>query len=960
MKTIRSLASICLLLAGFSLWGQKEKLNFKETFLEAETFFFEKEYARALELYITLFDNDTANCNLAYRIGECYWNEQLYFKAIDFLNVAKTSMSGKYKDGSFKERDAEYRALFVLGKAYQAVREFSSARECFAQYKESINVKDVYYYDVAENQIKACQRAEQMVKSPVRVEIENIGKSINATGNEINPLVTQNDTFMVYARKVYKEIMVWDQRMFMSSYELFSAKKNAEGVWREDKNITRKINSDGFYIPVSLSADGSTLILFRDNYENGTFGEYDQGALYYAEYTSGHWNAIKKFPEVINSKKWEGAACLSSDGNTIYFSSDRNGAVGGLDIFYSTKEDGVWSEPQNLGDVVNTDFNENYPMLASDSVLYFSSEKHDNMGGYDVFVTKRIAGEWSEPINLGYPVNSTGDDKMLSPCLNGTKAYFASYRPDGYLTFGLSDIYAVNFLQPEPKPEKSVPVAVDTAKQDELMVYAPAQTGQESHTTIEGSVVSSDYDEITKPVEVVLVDVLTNETVAETQTDPETEEFSIEAEPGEYKLVVASEDHAVTEKPLYIPENTPSSVKVQSEVVPKNQSGGDYFMIKPVFFEYGSSQLTREAKVELERLYSLMSENTGLYLEVVGHTDTVSSYAFNKRLSLKRSSAVIDYLVSLGIDHSRFLQKGMSYDSNIADNSTEEGRRYNRRVEMKIVKSDTDFVRVQDVLVPDHLKSRSQVQYYVLVDFGEDEGVKKELEKFAVANGAEGESLVKDGQEVYSLGGFARKAEASKLMSSLLSQGYENAEIVDNFRLRDEKRSMQDVEYHGSYAVQLLGRIKPCDVNEVFKDIPGVVEYECADGYYRYVYGDFASKAEASQIRDELAQKWHHGAFVVPTLKFQDETFAVKINESTGRNSSGGAKYTIQLYALQKPIQQTNLKIVEGCDESIGGDGYYRYIYGKFSSYSEAEQVQQNLADQGIEQSFITLLRKFK
>jgi len=966
MGLVRVFTGLCFLLFGSFLFGQQKSLKFKDVFLEAETFFFEKEYSNALEMYLPLFENDSANYNLAYRIGECYWNEQLVFKAIDYLKIAKGSMTAKYKEGSVKERDAEYRALFLLGKCYQTIREYSLANQCFTEYKELISPKDVYFYDIAENQIKACDRAQQMVKKPVKVEIENIGKNINAKGNEIFPLVTANDSLLIFTRKVYKEIMVWDERMFMNRYEIYYATKGSDGLWYEIDEITRKINSDGFYIPVSLSADGKTLVLFRDNYENGTFGEYDEGALYFAEFISGRWRRIQKFPEPINSKQWEGSACLSSDGNVIYFSSDRPGSMGGMDIYTSTKEDGEWSEPVGLGDAVNTDFNENYPVLVNDSMMYFASEKHDNIGGYDVFVTKRIGGEWSEPINLGYPINSTGDDIMVSPCLDGKKAYFSSYRPDGYFTFGKGDIYAVDFLQEvKPPKEDEMMAEADSLTNEELVVYTPDEDQAEAesdddNTTIEGSVVASNYDEIKKPVTVSLVDAETNETVAETFTDPETEEFELQAEPGEYKLVVESEDHVSSEKPVYISDKTPSSVKIESEVVPKNQSGGDYFIIKPVFFEYGSASLTKDAEVELQRLYSLMSENKSLYLEVTGHTDAVSSYSFNKKLSMKRASAVIEYLVAQGIDYSRFLQRGVSFDKNIADNSTEEGRRYNRRVEMKVVKSDTDMVKVQDVVVPEHLRSRSLLQYYVMVDVGGDESAVKGLEDFAKENQLEGETVVQDGAEYYSIGGFTKKGEAAKFMTTLMAKGYENSEIADNFKLRDKKRSVKDVEYHGSYAVQLLGRLKPCDVNDVFNEIPGVIEYECADGYYRYVYGDFRTRSEATEAQEALAQKWHYGAFVVPTMKFEDESFAVRINESNGRNSKGEPKYTIQLYALQKPISETDLKVVDGCDENKGDDGYYRYIYGKFSSYTEAEQAQQGLATQGIEQSFITLLQKFE
>lgn len=997
MKVLYSIV-LCILLFAVELSGQSNEPKDKDVFLEGETYFFEKEYAHALEKYLLLYEKDSSNYNLAYRIGACYYNEHLYFKAIDFLNKAKVSTTKKYKEGQYSERDASNETFFLLGKCYQTIREYELAQQAYSSYTQSLSVRDIYYYDLAENQMNACTRAKKFVANPVRVEIENIGKQLNTTGYETMPLVSQNDSVMIFCRKVSKTIQIYGEEMLVTKYDIHKAIKS-NGHWKEVGKINKQLRSDGFYIPKSLSANGKFMVLFRDNYENGSLGEFDEGALYYSELKNNRWTVLKKFGPEINTNKWEGAACISSDGNFLYFSSDRKGSVGGMDLYVSERVNGSWSEPVNMGDNINSDFHEDNPMLVNDSTLYFASEKHDNMGGYDIFVSKKINDKWSQPVNLGYPVNSTGDDLMLSPCLDGTKAYFASYRPDGYLTFGKSDIYAISFIPEEKAAEEAVPLVVDTkpkedesylvtvvdsadaetvaeqpsddfenndfdsdegesdysvADDEEMVVYKPDNTAETATTTrIEGKAVSTNYDDITKPVEVTLVDASTNKTVSEVTADPETAEYSIDTEPGDYKLVVASEDHTVTEQTIYIPETSTADVKIESPLVPKNQSGGDYYMIKPVFFEYGSSEIPRSAQFELERLFALMDENKNLYLEVTGHTDAVSSYSFNKKLSMKRANSVINYLVERGIDHSRFVQRGVSFDENIAINDTEEGRRYNRRVEMKVVQSNTDLVQVQDIVVPDHLKKRSQLEFFVFVELTDNTDRLAELEMDAAANNKKGESINKDGKAFYSIGSFAKKAEAVLYMNNLIDKGYQMADVVDNFNLNKKMPETEKVVYGGNYAIQLMGLMKPCNIDKVFKDIEGVREFECVDGYYRYVFGSFNSKTEAQEAQEILSNSWESGSFIVPADKFEDETFVI-------RERTNHEKYTIQLYALNKPISETGLKVVEGADEAKGDDGYYRYIYGKYKSYTEAEKAQASLVNQGFDQTFITLLQKFQ
>lgn len=942
---------ICIVFLFHSaLYAQKGESQFRTEYISAEYMFFDKQYSQALEKFDDLYRNDTSNYNLAFRLGSCYYKENMFFKAIKYLEFAKGSMSKRYKAGSYKERDASYEVLYLLGKCYQNVREYSKAKVNYQQFDSLLSVKEVLLHDIAKNQIKACDRANQMVENPIEVEINNLGGRINSKGYEMNAVVSANDSLMVFARKTIKEQGYGINKYYVPNYAIFTAHKTNKG-WKEGNEITKSINSNGFYIPVSLSFDGKMLILFRDNYEFGSLNDNDQGALFYSENTDGKWSVIKKFDDEINSSKWESSGCINSDGSKFYFSSNRRGGLGGMDLYVCEKIGEKWQKAENLGNSINSELNEENPILLNDSTLYFTSEKHDNMGGYDVFISKKIGGKWSQAVNVGYPVNSASDDMMLSPVLEGSKAYFSTYRPDGFLTFGQGDIYAVTFIEEEKdlkekekeevkeeilmaydttllaadsaelaiaeeqiaekeekvakkeaklkKKSKEVPVfsveqkdgvseigytekseesvqitetssfygGMDSTfeEQSAIVSVAPA----ENHTTIDGKVESSIYGDIQKPVDVTMVDLSNNETVAQMSADSDNETYQFEVEPGEYKIVVESEGHHPTEHSIYIPKTNTATVKIESKLDPENMEGDDYFLIKPVFFAYGSAELSREAQIELERLYIIMEQNKSLYLEVVGHTDKTSSYQFNKKLSQKRASSVTEYLIKAGIDPVRFVQRGMSYDENIASNDTEEGRQFNRRVDMSIIKSNNDKIIVQEIAVPEYLHESSiKGEYFVLVEL-DAENNSNELQELVSSENIGGETVTHNNHFYFYAGVFSKKSDAMIVQNKLISAGYYEAEIVDNSRISTLNRSINREGYDGIYTLQMLALKEPCDFKKEFESINNIEVVKCDDGFYRYVMGKFSSKYEATIAQENISSMWEKGSFIVELEKIE-------------------------------------------------------------------------------------------
>lgn len=987
---MRRILSILIVLS-FTLCVSANNSTFKEDFSEAAYLYFDGEYGIALGKFLPLYEADSTNANLAYIIGECFYHEQLFYKAIEYLHRSESNIHKRYNEGSYKERRSSVRAYYFLGICYQTIGDYSTALDYFDRFKNSISVDKVYYYDLIETRKNACVRAQRFKEKPVIVEIENIGRGVNSSAYEINPLVSRDDSYMVFTRREYvKNDTIDGEVTDHSMYFIFSATKTENNVWIEDESLNLQLNSDGLYIPVSISADGTFLILYRDNYQYGTFEDYDLGALYYSERKNERWGSLKKFPMPINSNAWESSAAISSDGNTLYFSSDRKGGVGGFDLFKTELLDSTWSEPINLGKAINTDYHEEHPVLLNDSILVFSSEKHDNMGGYDIFVSKRHDTVWTQAINLGYPINSSGDEEVLSPTLNGRKAYFSALRPDGYLTFGRSDIYSISAVETRLQEgvtvraeEDTIVEPVDTlivindslildslivghateidettveqdivtgsVSSDSLLVYKPEKEAKPHKSVLTGSVESSVVGAMPQKANVKIVNLHTFDTIAHVSTSPTNQDYELELVPGDYKLIIESEGYEVAEQKLFIPAINTAGIEVTSSISPENESGGDYFLIKPVFFEYGSAELSRDAMFELERLTLLMKANPSLYLEVIGHTDSISSYSFNQQLSLRRADRVITYLVNQGIDEQRFVQKGVSFDENIAINTLEEGRQFNRRVEMRVIKSNDERVKTQDIIVPDYLKKKASLSYFVQITSNKKLTSVHDKVIFDSLGIEDLTSILKDSVYLHHTSAFNKKADAMLLLNSIIEAGYSNASIVDNFALETLKLEKAVATEGGEYTIQLLALLKPCDMDNTFEGIDNVTEYECKDGYYRYTYGTYESREGAKMATEELKTVWRKGTFIVPKSKFV---------ETTKREKKRG-KYTIQVLALRTPKVLSEHDIKYKVKEHAGDDGYYRYVTGKFQTWEEAEVALEKLKANGYPDAYITLKSKF-
>jgi outer membrane protein OmpA-like peptidoglycan-associated protein len=634
---------LCFLpLIALSLQGQTmETTELKEYFLDAEFFFAQEEYSDALYDYMELYNNGySENANINYRIGICYLNlTGQKDKSLSFLNFAVKNTTAKYKAGSFKETRAPLDAWLYLGNAYRINNELNKAIEVYEKFKTLTRSADEISF--ADQQIAACRIAIQFINEPQEIRKTNLGTPVNSNSSNFKAVISGDGKTLVYMN----ELPFYDA-VYYCRFE--------SGAWTEPINITPQIQSDGNQYVSSLSYDGKTLYLTRED-------NFDSDILV-SLYETDKWTKSAPLGGNINTKYWESHASVSRDGKSIYFASNRRGGPGSMDIYKATlNENGQWNEPFPLESTVNTVLNEDTPFITdNDSILYFSSQGHLTMGGYDILrSTLTPDGKWSEPANLKYPLNTTDDDLFYYPWRNGTIGYVSLFEKDG---FGKEDIYAVQQTADEPY----YALLKDLVK-EELPLVLP-----------ELAAISAD-----KPV---------------ADTVFPAEAAALPSEP-------AQPPSAETVTP--VPSTEPEPV-VQEEVILKE------IVLNPVYFNFDNFQLSETGKIELKRLAGILQNLPNSTLKLYGYADAMGSAQYNLSLSEKRAVAAMKFLVSLGIEAKRLSAIGLgetnfaAINSNPDGSDNPEGRKLNRRVEFEVLGIDTDKIIIRRPAVPENLKFRSE------------------------------------------------------------------------------------------------------------------------------------------------------------------------------------------------------------------------------------------------------------
>jgi hypothetical protein len=401
----------------------------KKIFAQAESYYLYEEYELANQLYILLESPD--NMNIKYKIGTCYVNiPGEKEKAIPYLEDAIKTASYDSKTESLKEMRAPLDAYFSLAKAYMINNELEKGLATLQTFDklagETSKKGGMKNLEFIDQQIQACKNAIQYKANPIPFSKKTLGADFTQGSINDNPAVSYDGNTIVYT-----------ERRGIVNVLFFSKKER--GKWQPPIEITSEIKAGEDCSSCSLNSDGTELFVYKtDNYD---------GALYSSNYIDGAWTPIRKLNKNINTKFYESHASISADGKKLYFTSNRDGGQGNLDIYVSEKDGtGDWGPAVNLGASINTPYNEDTPFITqNDSVLYFCSEGHSSMGGFDNFKSQKLGSVWKTPANLGFPINSTDDDKFYQPMNNGLNAYYSivtDYKKKDifYLGIGSSDV----------------------------------------------------------------------------------------------------------------------------------------------------------------------------------------------------------------------------------------------------------------------------------------------------------------------------------------------------------------------------------------------------------------------------------------------------------------------------------------------------------------------------------------
>ena len=813
----------------------------RSIFNEAESILlYNEDYEKALPLYKLLVNFAPDNHNYQYKVGICYLNMDGYVKeAIPWLIKAskKTTFDYSY---SYKETYAPVDVLFYTGSAYHLLNRTDSAVYYYKKFLSAtsgFHNPQMFYTDFVRQQIRNCSHAREMEQHPVIVKKEKLTDQINAYRKNLNPVVSENRKVFVYTA------------MPGSNKAIMYCRKKRNG-WSNPVDITAQLDAGDDSRAVALSFTGDTLFLYKE--------EGGRADLWVSYHRDTVWTPMKRLGRNINTRYWESSCCISSDGKTLYFTSNRNGGRGGLDIYLSKKTaDGRWGEPVNLGPVINTPLLEDNPHITADGqTLFFASQGHYNIGGFDVFYSKKKrSGSWSKPVNLGYPVNTTDDNMNYFPLGNGDTALVSLITREGPVNTW--DIYKVHIIPP----------------------------GKITRIEVKGTLVFEDGARDTDPsLSVTISDTAGTKVFAKPVPDS-SGRYMAKLLPGTYKIAVRSNRYKNVSETITIPEKYPRSfLAVETRLIPRQTNQGNVFFIRSVYFKLNEYHLSEEARQHLTQIAVFLKEYPSLKFEIVGMTDTTGTKDYNKNLSVKRAREVINFFTSLGIPKNRFTLRGIG---EIRVVQLKKGKQtktvtqeQSRKVDIRLLRSDTAIQYKPEYFMPEYATGKEKLTYSILVI-----KTKKKLpDDYFYRFNMEELNYVKvdevNGEYYYTLGSFKLKNRAIELLTKLIALGFNQARVIDDPALSDllhkplekKKKYVGRSEYIKEnipyYTIQIYALRKP-PYKGAFKTLKDIRAWACQDNFVRYTVGNYHGYSKAKKVLPEIHNMGYHDAFIRPVSSLE-------------------------------------------------------------------------------------------
>jgi len=662
----------------FNVFGQDDNKETARQFVEiANQAYFElRVISVANEQYTAAAELDPENIEANYMAGKT------------FLEMSNKANATKYLLRVYDlDPNYKFNILYLIGKGYHFGEEFETAIEYYNRYvqKAQQNTRksgnDFTPLEEVRRKIYECENGIEYVNAPRDYVIENMGPTINSEWDDFAPVVTADENFMAFTTRrqdgnsnadVFDD-MLWYEDVFYS--------ERINGKWQYAKNIGPPINIVYHSSNLAISANGSELYLFKSQDDTG------KGDIFISSKNpDGSWSEPEPLNSNINSTFSENSVSISPDGNTLYFSSDRpiTPDKTDLDIYYSKRDrNGEWGSAKNIGPVINTPYDEDGPFIDYDGkTLYFSSKGHKGMGGYDIYKTTydEANDSWSEPVNLGYPMNSPDNDVYFVSTRDGERGYYASAKSDG---LGYMDIYHIRLADLEAPPmaaakkveadEDKPIVEAPVVKRPQPVILVLQTVDKETNQALEAEVtVTATQGGGAVPIRRVGNGTYEGRFISKTAMN--------------YNITVQKAGYMYKNISMTIPAMTIEENQITRQISLDRIQTGYSQVIRNIYFDFGTARLKSESNPELDKLLKVLEENPQYIIEISGHTDNVGGKDFNLWLSERRAQAVVNYMIRKGQSEGRFLVEGYGEDRPLASNDDEAwGRELNRRVEFRVM-----------------------------------------------------------------------------------------------------------------------------------------------------------------------------------------------------------------------------------------------------------------------------------
>lgn len=671
MQNYQTILITIFTLLTFSLGAQN--VNFERQFITAETFIQEQNFAKALEILNPLVSEQPENANLHFKVGFCYLQSSYQKKqAIPHLKKAAAQTTEQYDPENPNETSAPFETPVFLARAWYHNHNFDKADSLYKQFRASVaDVANEAYLQELNRLIEVNQNAKKIVNNPIDVEINQFPEGINTPAIEYAPVISGDEETLIFTSN-RKSNEITD---INHSDDLYITHKKEDETWSKPEKMT-SVSTPVHEASTSLSFDGNTLVIYIN--DNGN------GELYQSQWDGNKWSTPEIMPDPINSLELETHGCFSPDMTEFFFASSRPGGYGGLDIYVTRKlPNGIWGAAENLGPQINTGLDEDSPFMHPDNKrLYFSSAGHESMGGLDIFMSTRPnTNNWSPVQNIGYPINSTADDVCFSVSADGKRGYYASFNEK---SLGETDLFMIKM----PGEDHT-----------NLMVYVGYAKNKDG--------------EVIKGAEITAFGEQTGEMFGTYTPNSRTGKFVLAAEEGTtLQLLIEADGYKSIERTITITgKEENNDDPITKEVAMEDIQLENVWTIPENIFMPFDSFKTDMSKYT--QLVTFLQENRTVNVKLTGHTDAKGPEWYNQKLGLKRARFVKNHLTDKDINPSRITTDSKGESAPIARNELNgkdapEGRKFNRRVTIKLLKANPELFEMQETNVPGKLLIRKK------------------------------------------------------------------------------------------------------------------------------------------------------------------------------------------------------------------------------------------------------------